>query len=81
VSSIDCDQLLDAAPRKIPIALVVGTGDPTYSYVDSDYARFQADGWTANGDVFMNTFSGGHVYSTSDIQLAWGHLCPNAVTP
>ena len=80
-SSAECDQLVNAAARKIPISLVVGTGDTTYSYVASDYARFQADGWTANSDVFMNTFSGGHVYSTSDIQLAWGHLCPNAVTP
>ncbi len=81
ITSTQCDQVVNAAPRKIPISLVVGTADPTYSYVASDYARFPADGWTANGNVFMDTFSGGHVYSTSDIQLAWGHLCPNAVTP
>ena len=81
VSSTQCDELVDAAPRKIPISLVVGTADPTYSYVVGDYDRFQADGWTADGNVFMNTFTGGHDYSTTDIQLAWGHLCPDAVTP
>jgi poly(3-hydroxybutyrate) depolymerase len=81
VSNTQCDQIVDAAPRKIPISLVVGTSDPTDSYVVSDYGRFKNDGWTASINVFFDTFSGGHDYSTSDIQLAWTHLCPNAVTP
>lgn len=80
-TSAHCDQLLDAAPRKIPISLVVGTSDPTSSYVTDDYNRFIADGWTANSTVFLNTFSGGHVYSVTNLQPAWNHLCPNAVTP
>lgn len=81
VSSAQCDALVEAAPRKIPVSLVVGTSDPTYSYVVADDNRFIADGWTANGNVFLNTFSGGHDYSVTDLQLAWVHLCPNAVTP
>ena len=76
-----CDAALNAAPRKIPISLVVGTSDPTYSYVTDDYNRFSADGWTANVNVFLNTFSGGHAYSVTNLQPAWNHLCPNAVTP
>ena len=81
VSNTRCDQLVEAAPRKIPVSLVVGTSDPTYSYVLSDYNRFGTDGWTENVNVFMNTFGGGHDYSVTDLQPAWNHLCPNAVTP
>jgi poly(3-hydroxybutyrate) depolymerase len=81
LSTTQCDAALNAAPRKIPISLVVGTSDPTYSYVIGDDNRFSADGWTANVDVFLNTFSGGHTYSTTNLQPAWNHLCPNAVTP
>ena len=81
VSSTRCDELVQAAPRRIPVSLVVGTSDPTYSYVLSDYNRLAADGWTGNVNVFMNTFGGGHDYSVTDLQPAWNHLCPNAVTP
>lgn len=81
-SGAGCDSLLDDAPRKIPVSLVVGTSDsPSYGYVVSNYNRFVNDGWTANSNAFLNTFSGGHDYSATDMQLAWQHLCPNAVTP
>jgi poly(3-hydroxybutyrate) depolymerase len=81
LSSADCDTLLHAAPREIPVSLIVGTSDPTYSYVIDDDNRFIADGWTANGNVFLNTFGGGHNYSITTVQPAWVHLCPFAVTP
>jgi poly(3-hydroxybutyrate) depolymerase len=81
LSSASCDSIVEAAPRKIPIALAVGTADTTYGYVISDDNRFQADGWTENGNVFLNTSSDGHVYSTIEMQAAWGHLCPDSVTP
>ncbi len=81
LSSTQCDAIVNAAPRKIPVSLVVGTSDPTSSYVSADYNRLLADGWTANTTVFLNTFTGGHDYATSNLQLAWNHLCPNAVTP
>jgi poly(3-hydroxybutyrate) depolymerase len=81
LSDTQCDAIVNAAPRKIPVSLVVGTSDPTASYVTADYNRLIADGWTANSNVFMNTFSGGHTYSVTNLQPAWNHLCPNAVTP
>ena len=76
-----CDALLNAAARKIPVSMVVGTGDGAFSDVTANYNRFVADGWTANVNVFLNTFSGNHEYSVTDLQPAWIHLCPNAVTP
>jgi hypothetical protein len=49
--------------------------------VDDDN-RFIAQGWTANSNVFLNTFNSSvHDYSTATIQMAWGHQCPIAVTP
>lgn len=82
VSDTRCDQIVNAAPRKIPISLVVGTSDnPTYGYVAEDYNRFLADDWTASVNVFLNTFAGDHEYSVTTLQPAWNHLCPNAVTP
>lgn len=80
-SDAQCNASLNAATRKIPVSLVVGTGDTAYSYVLSDYNRFQTDGWTANSTIFFNTFNGGHTYSVTNMQVAWTHLCPNAVTP
>ena len=82
VSDAQCNAILDAAPRKIPVAMVVATGEGAYSYVVDDDNRFIAQGWTANGNVFLNTFNSSvHDYSAATIQLAWGHLCPTAVTP
>ena len=82
LSDGQCNAILDAAPRKIPVAMVVATGEGAYSYVVDDDNRFVAQGWTANGNVFLNTFNSSvHDYSTATIQLAWGHLCPDAVTP
>ena len=82
LSGTQCNAILDAAPRKIPVAMVVATGEGAYSYVVDDDNRFVAQGWTANGNVFLNTFNSSvHDYSTTTIQLAWGHLCPIAVTP
>ncbi len=81
-SDAQCDLLVEAAPRKIPVSIVVGTSDsPTYGSAMSDYNRFSADGWTSGANVFFDTFSGGHTYSQADLQLAWNRLCPNAVTP
>jgi poly(3-hydroxybutyrate) depolymerase len=81
LSSASCNALLDAVPRRIPIALAVGTADPTESYVTGDYSSFWHHGWTQNVDVFLNTTTEDHDYSAADMQTAWAHLCPNAVTP
>ena len=82
LSDAACNLLLDNLPRKLPIDLHVGTTDPGfYTPVTSDYNRFIADGWTAGQTVFYSTFTGGHTYSTADLQIAWANLCPNAVVP
>ena len=77
-----CPALLQSQARNVPVDIHVGTADsPGYSYAEADDADFVSHGWTDGSTVFFNTFTGGHVYSTSDLQIAWGHLCPNAVTP
>ena len=82
MSGTQCNAVLDAASRKIPVAMVVATGEGAYSYVIDDDNRFQAQGWTANVNVFLNTFNSSvHDYSTATIQQAWSHLCSDAVTP
>jgi poly(3-hydroxybutyrate) depolymerase len=82
LSAGQCNAILDAASRKVPVAMVVATGEDAYSYVLDDDNRFRSQGWTANTNVFLNTFSSSvHDYSVATIQPAWGHLCPLAVTP
>jgi poly(3-hydroxybutyrate) depolymerase len=81
LSDTGCNQALDALPRKVPVDLHIGNNDPNVSYVQSDYARFLAQGWTDGASVFYNIFVGGHTYSVTDLQIAWANLCPNAVTP
>jgi hypothetical protein len=81
MSDAECDQALAALPRKIPVDLHIGTSDPNYSYAQSDHARFLAQGWADGATVFYNIFSGGHTYTTGDLQMAWANLCPNAVVP
>ena len=81
-SSNSCPALLQAQTRRVPVDIHVGTADdPGYSYTEEDLSDFVFAGWTQGSTVFFNTFAGGHTYSTSDLQLAWTHLCPNGVTP
>lgn len=81
MSSAACDQLLDAVPRKVPVDIHIGTSDPNFTLATDDYNRFVADGWSAGQSAFYSTFTGGHTYSTADLQIAWANLCPNAVIP
>ena len=76
-----CNQLLDTLPRKVPVDLHVGSSDPNFAAVTSDYNRFLADGWSAGQTAFYSTFTGDHTYSSADLQIAWANLCPNAVVP
>jgi poly(3-hydroxybutyrate) depolymerase len=77
-----CPALLQSQSRKVPVDIHVGTADsPGYSYAEVDHTDFVSHGWIDGSTVFFNTFAGGHTYTTTDLQLAWVHLCPNAVTP
>jgi len=81
IPGTQCGQLLDALPRRIPVDIHIGTMDPNYGYAQNDHALFLAHGWVDGQTIFYNTFAGGHTYSVGDLQSAWAHLCPNAVTP
>ncbi len=81
LSDADCTQLLANLPRKIPVDLHIGNGDPGYQDVVDDYNRFAAQGWTDEQTLFYTIFVGGHTYATSDLQQAWGNLCRQAVVP
>jgi poly(3-hydroxybutyrate) depolymerase len=76
-----CNQLLASLPRKIPVDIHIGTADPNYTYAQSDAVRFPAQGWITGQTFFWTAFSGGHDYSTADLQQVWTNLCPNAVVP
>ena len=77
----DCSQLLASLPRKIPVDMHIGNGDPGYQAVINDYDRFAAQGWIDGQTLFYSIFVGGHTYATSDLQQAWGNLCRQAVVP
>jgi poly(3-hydroxybutyrate) depolymerase len=81
LSGPDCDQILNDVPRKIPVDIHIGTSDTNYGYAAADNTRFSADGWSGGQTLFYNTFTGGHTYSVSDLQIAWSNLCANAVVP
>ena len=81
LSDAGCNQLLAALARKIPVDIHIGTADPNYSYAQSDAARFLAQGWITGQTLFWTAFTGGHTYSTADLQQVWTNLCPNAVVP
>ena len=81
LSDAECDQRLAALPRRIPVDIHVGTGDPNLQATADDHSRFLAQGWVDGQSIFYTTFNGAHTYSTTDLQQAWTNLCPNAVVP
>jgi len=81
LTGTECSQLLAHLPRKIPVDMHIGNGDPRYQDVVNDYDRFVAEGWGDGQTIFYTIFVGGHTYSTTDLQQAWGNLCRQAVIP
>jgi poly(3-hydroxybutyrate) depolymerase len=81
LSNTECNQLLAAVPRKIPLDIHVGISDPNFGYAQSDHTRFVAQGWTSGQTIFYTTFVGGHEYTVTQLGEIWHNLCPNAVTP
>lgn len=75
------NQVLVPAARKVPVDIHIGNTDPLLSYAQSDQAGFAASGWTAGGTLFYTEFSGGHVYSMTDLQQGWSNICGFAVVP
>lgn len=82
LSAAQCaSQVLVPAARKVPVDIHIGSTDPLLSYAQSDDSGFAASGWSAGGNLFYTEFSGGHVYSITDLQQGWLHVCGFAVEP
>lgn len=81
LSDTQCNQLLAALPRRIPLDIHIGNADPGYPQASADRDRFLAQGWIYGSNLRFTVFVGGHTYSATDLQQIWTHLCPNAVTP
>ncbi len=76
------------AARIIPLDIHIGDADPIYTqgYASTDENAFLAAGWSLGTTLFYTVFTdgnppGGHIYTAADLQQAWNHLCPNAITP
>jgi poly(3-hydroxybutyrate) depolymerase len=77
----ECNQLLAALPRKIPVDIHIGTSDPNFSYAQGDHTRFLGQGWSDAQTIFYTPFSGGHTYTVTQLGEIWHNLCPSAVVP
>src|SRR5262249_27891855 len=56
LSSAGCDNLLEQAPRRIPLDIHIGNSDPNFAYAKSDHLRFVADGWIDHKTIWYNVF-------------------------
>ncbi len=77
----ECNTLVAAASRRIPVSLHVGTGDSLQPYVAADRDRFAANGWVLGDTLWYATFAGGHVYASAQLAEAWQNLCPFQALP
>ena len=80
----DCDQLLNAQARKVPVDIHVGIQDiqnPSHlAAAQADHTRLLAHGWTDASTVFYTEFNDGHTYF-GQLPGAWHSLCGFALTP
>ena len=80
-SPAECDAIVAAAPRHIPIDIHVGNGDPLANSAISDYNRFRDHGWVRYSDLWFTLFVGTHNYTTPQLGEIWSHLCPFQALP
>jgi poly(3-hydroxybutyrate) depolymerase len=80
-SATECNAIVAAASRKIPLDIHVGSTDPLLPYATSDRSVFLANGWVDQSTLWMTTFTGGHVYASAQLGEIWGNLCPFQVLP
>jgi poly(3-hydroxybutyrate) depolymerase len=69
------------ASRVVPLSSRVGTSDPLRNDAFQDFFRFVDAGWSAGSDLNFAEFSGGHLYTGTDLAAHWAFLCPFAVAP
>jgi hypothetical protein len=84
LTSLQCNELLAAVPRKIPVDVHIDISDPNYPYASSDHSRFLAQGWADGQTMFFVTYSNPsdpHNYTTAQLGQIWNNLCPYGVVP
>ena len=81
MNAAQCNALVGAASRRIPLDIHVGNSDPLLPYATSDRNKFQANGWTLSSDLWFTTFTGGHTYATIQLGEIWSNLCPFQALP
>ena len=80
-SASQCNSLVGAASRHIPIDIHVGTTDSLLPYATSDKNIFINNGWVLSQNLWFTTFTGGHNFATTQLSEAWSHLCPFQALP
>ena len=80
-SEAECNAIVAAAPRHIPIDIHVGNGDSLATPAIDDYNRFRDHGWVRYSDLWFTLFVGIHNYSTAQLGEIWTHLCPFQALP
>ena len=81
LNASQCNALVGAASRHIPIDIHVGSSDSLLPYATSDRNMFQANGWTLSSNLWFTTFTGGHTYATAQLAEIWSNLCPFQALP
>lgn len=77
-----CASLLGGTTPKIPVDIHLGNTDPLANppyTAAGDPARFEANGWTLNRNLYYTLFAGGHTYTVAQLGEIWNHLCPFAL--
>lgn len=67
----DCEVLLPAVARRIPVQLRVGRNDPLETHTDGDEQRLQRAGWIPGDTLRTSKFVGGHAIGAADVDWAW----------
>lgn len=81
MSGAQCDALVAAASRRIPVDFHVGTSDPLFAQTLADSERFLAAGWQEGVNLWFTPFPGGHTYASVQLEQIWTNLCPFQVLP
>ncbi|MCB1560129.1 MAG: hypothetical protein KDI75_03375 [Xanthomonadales bacterium] len=81
MTSAQCDALLSAVPRPLPVLIRIGSSDAYQPYAAADRNRFLANGWTSDSSLGYSVFSGGHVIDAGEPAASWSFLCRFATIP
>ncbi len=76
-----CPDFLAAVPRRIPVDISSGTGDPVVplSEISADEGRFRDAGWQSGSNLWVRGLNQGHTYSSPQLATSWDTICRFAV--